>query len=152
MKTLILYATKHGGAADIARRIADKMGDATLHNLSADGRCPPPLQNFNNIILGSSIYAGAIRKELKGFLAKIPSDTKIQGIFLSSFEENDEYFTKNFPTHILGNIRVKAFLGGIFDPSKAGGIERTIVKAVMKQTKYTNTITDEKITQFVKQL
>jgi len=150
MKTLILYATKHGATADIAQHIADEIGNATLHNLS-NGQ-PPPLQGFDRIVLGSSIYAGAIRKELKRILAKIPANTKIQGIFLSCFEENDEYFTKNFPSHILENTRTKAFLGGVFDPSKAGGIERAVVKAVMKRTEYISSISNEKIKAFVSKL
>ena len=32
MKTLILYATKYGAAREIAKRIAEKMGGAALHD------------------------------------------------------------------------------------------------------------------------
>ena len=156
MKTLILYATKHGATADIAGRIADKMGDVVLHNIADGGS--PSLHEFDCIIIGSSIYAGSIRKELKRFLARNADDqwsslrVKPLGIFLSGFDGKDEVFTKNFSAPILQAAKVKAFLGGIFDPAKASGFERAIIKAVMKQTDYTSSIDDEKIAQFVQEI
>jgi len=146
MKVLVLYATKHGATAEIAEKIAKKM-DGVAHNLA--NKNLPNLADFEYVILGSSVYASTIRKEMKQFLAKMPQIQPIAGIFLSSFEEKDDFFAKNFPPHVLAQVKVKAFLGGIFDPTKVGGIERAIIKAVMKQTKYTSTITDEKITQFI---
>ena len=68
MKTLILYATKYGAAYEIARRIAERIDGAVIHNLKQDGM--PPLEEFDCVIAGSSVYVGMIRKEAKAFFTK----------------------------------------------------------------------------------
>ena len=151
MKTLILYATKHGATGEIARRIADKISGATLHDLSHSG--VPPVAEFDCVIIGSSIYAGMIRKQAKTFIAQ-NSDTlrsKKLGVFLSGMDtkKENEFFTENFSSDMLKNAKSTAMLGGIFDPKKVAFAERLIMKAVAKQSEYTNTIDDEKIEKFV---
>ena len=41
MKTLILYASKYGATGEIARRIAEKMPEATVLFLSYNADCSP---------------------------------------------------------------------------------------------------------------
>ena len=53
---------------------------------------------------------------------------------------------------ILWAAKATAFLGGIFDPKKAGAIERFIVRLVMKQKGYICSIDKAKIEQFVTNL
>ncbi|MCL2402599.1 MAG: flavodoxin domain-containing protein, partial [Oscillospiraceae bacterium] len=104
------------------------------------------------IILGSSVYAGSIRKEAKAFLAKNADALQDQkfGLFLSGLEYSEEkkYFDGNFPQDMLQSAKAASFLGGIFDPQKANAIERTVMKAVSKQSGYMNLISEEKIKQF----
>jgi len=149
MKTLILYASKYGAAKEIAERIADKMGEASICDLKQDDI--PPLSNFDCVIIGSSIYAGQVRKEAKAFAAKNADELckKTLGLFLSGFAEDDSYFEKNFPQKILQEAKAKEFLGGIFDPKKVNGIERFIIKIAMKRAEYTESIDNEKIGAFV---
>jgi len=64
-ETLILYATKHGATHEIAKRIADRMDDATIHDLGQNNT--PDISEFDCIVFGSSIYVGMIRKEAKAF-------------------------------------------------------------------------------------
>ena len=150
MKTLILYATKYGATGEIAERIADNMGGAALHDLKQSNI--PDLEEFDCVIIGSSLYAGSMRKETKAFLAKNADKllTKKIGLFLSGIAQSDEnkYFEGNFPKNILQAAKATSFLGGIFDPSKAGRMEQLIIKAVTKQSDYINTVDDEKIKQF----
>lgn len=101
MGTLILYATKYGAAEKIAKHIAERLGHAVLHDLKQNDT--PALSEFDTIIIGSSIYAGMIRKEAKAFLLKnadILREKKI-GIFLSSMNIDEDkgktYFETNFP-------------------------------------------------------
>ena len=150
MKTLILYATKYGAAREIAARIAAQMDDAVLHDLKQGGI--PDLGGFDCVIIGSSLYAGSIRKEAKVFLAKYADqlrDKKI-GLFLSGMAKSDEqkYFKDNFPSDVLQGAAAVSFLGGIFDPKKAGAVARLIMKAVTKQSGYVEAIDDEKVKQF----
>ena len=151
MRTLILYATKYGATQDIATRIASHMGGAVLHNLKQGG--VPDLAGFDYVLIGSSLYAGSIRKEAKVFLAQNAGQLRGKkiGLFLSGMAKSDEqkYFKDNFPSDLLQEAAAACFLGGIFDPQKAGAMERLIMKAVTKQAGYVDAIDHEKIKQFV---
>jgi len=151
MKTLILYATKNGAAHEIAQRIASQIDDADVHDLK---NSIPSLDGYDCIIIGSSVYAGMVRKEAKAFAEKNAATLcdKRLGVFISGLDENkaNEYFTANFPSEILQAAKAAYFLGGIFDPKKAGFFGRLIMKAVAKQTEYTDSLDDAKIKQFAK--
>jgi len=154
MKTLILYATKYGAAHEIAERIADRMGDATTHDLGQSNI--PDIAGYDCIVVGSSIYAGMIRKEAKVFLSQNTDSlcNKRFGLFISGMDSSGEkgFFDANIPQNILQNAKATGFLGGIYDPKKAGFLERFIMKAVSGQSKYTNTINDGGIKEFIEAL
>ncbi len=153
MSTLILYATKYGAAGVVAQRIADNLGNAEIHDLKKD---VPNLEQFDCVIIGSSIYAGSIRKEAKAFLAKNASLLKGKkiGLFVCGMDtrQNSKHFTDNFPQEIVNEAKATAVLGGIFDPKKANAFERLIIKMISKSmnTKfgYMDFTNDEKIKQF----
>jgi len=150
MRTLILYATKHGAAREIAESISEQIGDVVLHDLKQGSI--PVLDGFDCVIIGSSLYAGSIRKEAKVFLAQHAAQLqgKKLGLFLSGMAQSDEkkYFADNFPADILQKATAVSFLGGIFDPQKANAMERLIMKAVTKKSGYVRAIDDEKVKQF----
>jgi len=153
MKTIILYATKYGAAADIAKRIADKIEGAVIHNLKLNA---PSIADFDCVILGSSVYAGNIRKEAKAFLAQNAAalqETKF-GLFLCGIgEENAKsYFNANFSKEILQKAKATCFPGGTFDPKKANGFERFIIKLITKKSSYIDLIDDKKIEQFAQEM
>lgn len=154
MKTIILYATKHGAAREIANRIASRMNGAVTHDLKQDG--VPSIAGFDCVIIGSSLYAGAIRKEAKAYLSQNKGALcgKKLGLFLCGMQgdKEKEHFEKNFPAELLQAATATAFLGGIYDPKKAGVFERLIMKTVAKQTKYTDTVDDAKIQKFAEGL
>ena len=152
MKTLILYASKYGAAEEIARRIAREIDGSVLCSLK-EGNIPP-IVDFDCIIIGSSVYAGSVRKEAKAFVAKNADalGQKRLGLFLSGFAKDDKYFATNYPQILLDKVKAKGFLGGIFDPKKANGIERLIIKIVMKQSAYMDSIDGDAIGKFVEEL
>ena len=154
LKTLILYATKHGAAGEIARRIADKADGAALHDLKQGD--VPNLAEYDCVIVGSSVYAGRIRKEAKVFLSHNTEalQSKRLGLFISGMDtgsEND-VLAAAYSKELLQSAKTASFLGGIFDPDKAGFIERLIMRIVTKKSGYISTINDEKIGDFVKAL
>ena len=152
MNTLILFATKYGATREIAERVAENIGGAVIHDLKQNEL--PDLAQFDCVIIGSSLYAGSVRKELKVFLTRNGDEllNKKLGLFLSGMAQSDEkkYFDDNFPSNVLQAAKATSFLGGIFDPQKAGKMERFIMKIVTKQSGYANTINDEKIKQFAR--
>ena len=154
MKTLILYASKYGATGEIARRIAEKMPEATVCNIKTDKI--PQLSKFDCIIIGSSLYAGMIRKEAKEYITQNTTELckKKFGLFLSGFEPTNEkiYFTNKFSGELLEAATATAFLGGIFDPEKVGFPGRFIVKKIAKQSDYLNNISNDKISSFIGEL
>ncbi|MCL2446417.1 MAG: flavodoxin domain-containing protein [Oscillospiraceae bacterium] len=152
MKTIILYATKHGATAEIARRIANHVSNATLHDLKQSSA--PNLADFDCIIVGSAVYAGMFRKEAKAFLTQ-HADALLQkqlGLFASGLlpAEEPEIFADNVPVPLLAHAQAAMLLGGIFDPAKTNFAERMAMKAVAKQTGYADTIDDSRIADFAK--
>jgi len=152
MKTLILYATKNGAAAEIATRISMKIEGAVTQNLKDDAALN--FADYDCIVVGSAIYAGGFRREAKAFLnnnAAVLKSKKL-GLFASGMakEEEQKVFADNISKDILTSARVAMLLGGIFDPAKSGLMARAIMKAVTKQSGYVNTIDDEKIAEFAK--
>jgi len=152
MKTLIVYATKHGATREIATRISVQMKDAEIHDLK-EGNLPN-LSNYDCTVIGSAIYAGTVRKEVKEFLAKNESAlmTKKLGLFVSGMDpsKEEEDFLDNFPQSIREHATTTSLLGGIFDPKKANAVERLVMKAVAKKVEYSDTINDDRINQFVR--
>lgn len=150
MKTLILYATKYGAAGEIAQRIADKIGGSVMHNLKH--KDVPSLDDFGCVIIGSSVYAGSIRKEARKFIAQNATalQEKQLGIFLSGIGADGEqrYLESNFPAALLQKAKAAQFLGGIFDPQKADAFERFIIKMISKSSALINVINDHRIDQF----
>jgi len=63
-----------------------------------------------------------------------------------------DLFDANFPQNILQNAKATSLLGGIYDPQKAGFIERLIMKAAAKQSEYSSTIDGGKIEKFIEAL
>jgi len=154
MKTLILYAGKHGAAAEIARRIASNLPEAATHDLGRGDA--PDLGGFGCVIVGSAIYAGMIRREARAFAAQNAQalQGKTLGLFLSGMDASQEgtCFAANFPPELLRAAKATAFPGGIFDPKKAGVMGRLIMKAATKQSGYTNSIDDGKIARFAEDI
>ena len=153
MKTLILYATKHGAAAEIAQRIAEDIDGAVIQNIKKEA---PSLADFECIIIGSSVYAGSIRKEAKEFLIKNKNALleKKLGLFISGIGQKGEkkYFNDNFPQEILYKAEAAVFLGGIFNPKEAGAFERFIIRLITGNSGYINSIDDDKIIEFTKKI
>jgi menaquinone-dependent protoporphyrinogen oxidase len=151
MKTIILYATKYGAAGEVAHRIAKGIKDAAVYDIKQGGI--PDLAAFDNIIIGSSIYAGMMRKEAKVFMSQnagVLREKKL-GLFISGLggSEEEVNFEKIFPNDIFKAAKAVSFLGGIFDPKKANIMERLIIKIVTKQSGYVNNIDDSKIERFI---
>jgi len=150
MKTLILYATKYGAAREIAERIAKRLDGAELFDLKQGAA--PELTGYDRVVVGSSIYAGSIRKEAKKYLQTHESQLceKCLGLFLSGIgaEGSEGFFSRNFSQKLQDAAGAKAFLGGIFQPDKVGSMERRIFKAATKSAEYANTISDDKIDAF----
>jgi menaquinone-dependent protoporphyrinogen oxidase len=150
METLLLYASKYGAAQEVARRIAEQLGCTQLVDLKNDTL--PSLDQYEQVIIGSSIYAGAAHAEVKSFVEKNSSSLqdKTLGLYLCGLEtsKGTEQLKANFPPELLEHAKARMFAGGVFDPKKTNAMERFIMKRIGKIKGYTNTLDDEAIAVF----
>ena len=150
MKTIILYATKYGGAAEVARLISALFEDSVTFDLKQDGI--PSLDDFDCVIIGSSVYGGSFRSEAKLYLsqnAEVLCKKKL-GLFACSMSksESTEVFKTNVPDDVLAATTAVCATGGIFNPEKANFFEKLIIRIVSKQKGHINNISGENILEF----
>ena len=154
MKTIILYATTYGTTRDIARRIAKQMGGADICDFDKD--YIPSLADYDCVVAGGPVYSGKLPNKAAHYLSKHAGLLKGKrlGLFLSGIETAPEKKTamleKNFSPDLLAAAKDKAFIGGIFDPSKAGGLGRFTMMLKAGRFKYADRMDDRVIESFAK--
>lgn len=154
MKTLIVYATHHGNAQKIAHKLAGEFGPEAVvepvRNITSID-----LDDYENVIIGCSIHAGRIQREIKTFTKKY-QDRLLQkrlGLFICHMDEIDKartHLENNFPPAILEKAVAKGFFGGEFNFDKMNFIERAIVKKVAKVEESVSNIRDDNVADFIK--
>lgn len=135
-KVLIAYATKHGCAEECAKILSGKMNTETdLWNLKEKKSID--FDAYDKVIVGGSIYAGRIMKEVREFCAKKDSILKGKklGLYICGTSEGDaakKQVESAFPQDLLDAALVKESFGGKIQLNKMNFIERKIIKAVAK--------------------
>lgn len=135
MNTLIVYASKHGSAKHCAEILLSKLvGQVDLLNVK-EGKTPE-LTQYNQIIIGGSIYAGRIQKEILDFCnsnIKELSDKRI-GLFICCMnaKEEEKQLATAFPKELLDCSLVNKSFGGEFKFKEMSFWERLISKMVSK--------------------
>jgi menaquinone-dependent protoporphyrinogen oxidase len=154
MTTAIVYASKHGATAEVARRIADGLsGPVALFDLD-DGS--PDVTSFETVILGVPIYAGQPVASLKAFIQAADLAGQRLGLFVCGMEQDpakrlDELATA-FPDELRRRAVVAAFLGGRFQFKKMNPAERFIIKRIAKTKDDVDGIDEAALAGFVAQI
>ena len=156
MKTLILYASKYGATKALAERIAEKLPGAFAANVH-DGAAD--LAAYDAVILGTPIYMGRPRKEMKEFAQKNLAALlqKKTGLFLCCLQdENDSVsrqFQVAFPKELRDHASVLAALGGVLDKEKLKAFDGLIMRIVSanlpSKDKALSTVSEERIDRLV---
>jgi menaquinone-dependent protoporphyrinogen oxidase len=135
MNTLIIYATKHGSSKKCAEMLLDKLiGKVDLYNVK-DGK-DPDLSLYDKVIIGGSIYAGAVAKELTEFCRKnldVLKEKKL-GLYICCMndKEAEKQINNVFPQELLNCSIVKKSFGGEFKFKEMNFFEKLIAKVVSK--------------------
>ena len=67
MNTLLVYASNHGTTAKVAERISRLIGYNRCKTVNIREMAPPPLSEFDNVIIGGSIHYGKIQKIIRKY-------------------------------------------------------------------------------------
>ena len=115
MKTIIIYGSTYGYAKDCASELSKQLkGEVLLVNVSTD--TVPTIDEFDNVVIGGSIYMGKISKKIKAYCTSNVDllKNKRVGLFLCcGLPEDLEKNIKNaFPDELLKKaISVECFGG-----------------------------------------
>ena len=152
MKTLIAYATKHGAAEGIGKRLSEKLNsEVDLINLKEIRNIG--LAEYDKVIIGSSVYMGKIRKEASRFCNENSSKLKEKktGIYICCMREGKEAeqeLKDNFPDGLIDSAVALSVFGGEFNFDKMNFMEKMIVKKVAGIEETQSNISEESIDNF----
>lgn len=134
MKTAIIFSSSHGTTEKVSHLLKKHLkGDVDVINLKESSNLG--LNDYDSVILGSSIYAGSIKAKLKQFIKQNQTElaTKKLGLFLCCMYEGDKA-TKQFETAYPLNLRElsvsNGLFGGEFILSNLNFLERKIIKMI----------------------
>ena len=137
MTVLVAYASKHGSTEEIARFIADRLGEHGREARATPVEEVADLSGVQALVLGSAIYVGSWMKEAMAFVERHLSTPPSFPVWLFSVGplgtevQDDEEQPKQ-----LGELRERLrprdhrLFFGVLDRDKLGFGERMMVKAV----------------------
>ncbi|BCN30522.1 flavodoxin domain-containing protein [Anaeromicropila herbilytica] len=152
MNTLIVYASKHGTTKKCADLLAKQLvGNVELVNLNKAYSITT--WNYDTVILGGSIYAGRIRKEISDFCTKNMKELKNVrvGLFICAMSEGEEavkLIEQNFQEELRNRAIAKESFGGEFLMEQMNFLERFIIKKISKVTTNQSNIREDNIKKF----
>lgn len=135
MKTLIVYSSKYGFTEECAIKLSELInGDVALVNGAKDKI--PSITEYQNVIIGSSIYVGLINNKIGKFCTENLEllKTKNLGFFIScGMPENFELHLDNsFPAELLSIAKCKVCFGGELRVGKMGFFHKIITGMMIK--------------------
>lgn len=134
MRVAILYASKYGFTKDIAMKIRNALGDhATVYNLNEE---TPMLEDYEGFVIGTAVYMGRTRKEVKEFLSRHTDEllTKKVWLFISgaSKEDIDKQMGPCFPEKLIDHSIFKTNVGYYFNKEKMNLFDKLVMRIVDK--------------------
>jgi len=156
MKTAIVYASKHGTTQKVAEIIKSKLlnDEVELFNLAEKPKVE--FRRFDRILIGSSVYAGAIQPKARKFVEQNMIDLlqKEVAIFVCCmfFDKAYEQIEKGFPEAIRKHARSIKHLGGEFCFDEMNAIERFLVKKIAGASESVSKIDQKTIEEFVNEI
>lgn len=158
MKTLILYATRHGSTAEAARRIAAYFPDCDVKDIARDAY---DIAVYDRILIGSNIRMGTFDRRVRKLLLRdiAALREKVLGFFVCCcFTENAQtYFQNNVPPQLLETAQATAALGGELDRKTLRGWDKCVANMVLKADHsrgilHTFSLHNEAIADFAKKM
>jgi menaquinone-dependent protoporphyrinogen oxidase len=152
MKTLIAYSSKRGFTKKCVEILSSKLaGEIKIIDLKNNSDFN--ISEFDNLLVGGSIYAGKIRKEVTEFCNKNLDEisNKNIGLFICGMAEDkdvEKEIKTNFPETLYEKALVKDIFGGEFNFSKMNFFEKAIIKKIARSSENQEKLYEDKINKF----
>lgn len=135
MKSLIVYGTTYGFTKECVQKLVGKLeGEVTAVNAMTDSI--PPIEEFDSIIVGGSVYMGQIQKKIKEFCITNTGElcSKRLGLFLCcGLPENLDLSMKTaFPAELLEKAAAKECFGGELRVNKMKFMHKLVTNMMLK--------------------
>ncbi len=153
MRTLIAYATSHGSTEKAALALQQILGGPVLVVLKRDQL--PNMEGFDAVIVGGSIDAGRIQRQVKAF-CRANLDTlrkKRLGLYICCMEEGEKaekQFEQAYPQVLRSHATAKGFFGGEFTFSRMNFVERAIIRRISGSSQDVCRLNEQAIADFAK--
>ena len=138
MKTLIIYASTYGYTKECVEKLKELInGEVNITNIKTDD--VPSIDEFDNIIIGGSIYMGQIHKKLKEYCTINLNqllNKKIALLLCCGLPENFDETIKNcFPNELLETAISKECFGGELRTEKMSLAHKMITGLMQRASK-----------------
>ena len=135
MNVLVIYTTKTGTVVTSLDILEKYLPQAKITRCNLMENCEiPSFENFDFVLVGSSIRMGKIHKKVKKFLSdnhdRLLSLNVGYFLCLGFVDLFDEYMIKNFPKDLRDNAAAITCFGGDMNPDKHRGFDKMIIKMV----------------------
>jgi menaquinone-dependent protoporphyrinogen oxidase len=153
MRIAIVYSTKYNTVKSCVDKLSMGFKDHSVTIFPIKLSKDIPLEQFDAIILGGSIYIGKTQKELSDFCKTKISElqTKKLGIFLCSAFAAPEEFLLNFPESLLKHSLVTQNVGYEMHHKDYTFLEKAMIKMIPAKNLRPQGIDDAKIHEFIYQ-
>lgn len=156
MSTLIIYATKHQATLKYAETIKDQIKDEVELILAKKSK-NINLNQYDTVIIGSSVYVGKILGSAKKFI-KNNLDmllTKKVGLFICCMEKDEKAMKEleeNYPKSLINHAKALGTFRGGFDFDRMNFLEKAAIKKISGNTESISFFTEEPVKTFVDKL
>lgn len=135
MKVLIAYSSKQGTTAKCAEMLCDKLASADVDMVDINKCAPKSPDNYDVVVLGSSVRFGSVSKNLKKYIKahKQALNAMPSAVFLCCGypDQFDDYVKDQFPKDFNPTCGFHCF-GGELKPKQTKGIDKLFVSMVRR--------------------
>lgn len=153
MSAIVIYSTKHGAAARCADLLREKAGgEVTIANAKDD----PDFSDFDRVILGASVYAGKIQREMTDFCVSNRDSLlkKKIGLFICSGDHSEKgrEYLKLFGDHIYAHAAARELFGDEIHWESMNFIEKLAMRIIKKSRGSSSNLELDRIDSFVSKM
>ncbi|ARI75737.1 flavodoxin domain-containing protein [Halobacillus mangrovi] len=134
MKTIIIYATKHGSTEKAVQLLKEQLA-SEVEIVNVKNVRGVDLEEYDHVILGGPIYMGRLHKKILAYVYN-HLDTLLQkrvGLFICAGVEDlfvqEEELEEAFPYELYVHAVVKEVFGYEFDFRKLSAFEKMTLRA-----------------------
>lgn len=155
MKTLIIYGSTYGFTKECVFKLSKQL-NGEVKTVNALTETIPSVKDYDNIIIGGSIYMGQIQKKIKEFCSANEKEllSKKIGLFLCcGVSESYELQVKNaFPEKLLNAAVAKECFGGELRIDRMKFFHKILTKMMLKAAEKNGTPPAAQLPENIKKL